>query len=137
MAEQGPLCGRPRTARACGPAGLAWSEHPLFPQKLGIQAEEVLARAMSKWTEWGAKRLSTRPLGICFVESRWSLVPFWLGDTLEADTARVHPPHPPPPMDFGVSTMGLVLVLVTGAQNCALCICSVLDGASESRALTE
>lgn len=31
-------------------------------------------------------------------------------------------------MDFGVSTMGLVLVLVTGAQNCALCICSVLDG---------
>lgn len=31
-------------------------------------------------------------------------------------------------MDFGVSTMGLVLVLVTGAQNCALCICSVSDG---------
>lgn len=31
-------------------------------------------------------------------------------------------------MDFGVSTMGLLLVLVTGAQNCALRTCSVSDG---------
>lgn len=53
--------------------------------------------------------------------------------TLPACTLRT----PRPPVDFGVSTMGLVLVLVTGAQNCALCICSVSDGASESRALTE
>lgn len=106
MAEQGPLCGRPRTARACGPAGLVWSEHPLFPQKLGIQAEEVLARGTSKRTEWRAKRLSTQPLGICFVESRWSLVPLWLGDTPEADTARVHPLHPLPLWTSGYPPWG-------------------------------